>query len=78
MLGFRIFHSSGEVRWISALGGAEFGEAGQITRVLGVNIDIAERKRAEQKIESQLEELRPWYQAALNREDRVLATQARG
>lgn len=36
-----------------------------------MSVDIAEHQRAEQKIKSQLEELRRWYQAALNREDRV-------
>ena len=46
-LEFRIFHSSGELRWLSAIGGAIYNNEGDILRVLGVNTDITERKNAE-------------------------------
>ena len=47
-LAFRGLHSSGEYRWIATKGGAIYDEAGTTVRVLGVNIDITERKQAEE------------------------------
>jgi PAS domain S-box-containing protein len=47
-LEFRVFHSSGQVRWIAGRGAAEYDETGQITRVLGINIDITAIKKAEE------------------------------
>ena len=44
---------------------------GQVTAVLGISRDITERKKAEEKIKSQLEELRRWQDVMLGREDRV-------
>ena len=41
-------HASGETRWISAKGGAIYGDAGEIVRVLGVDVDITNLKLAEQ------------------------------
>jgi PAS domain S-box-containing protein len=50
-LEFRIIRSDGEVRWILAMGGAFYDEAtGMPTRVLGNNLDITERKAAEQAL----------------------------
>ncbi len=46
-LEFRVLHSSGEIRWINAQGGAYRDASGAVERVLGVNSDITERKRAE-------------------------------
>jgi PAS domain S-box-containing protein len=57
---FRVIHSSGEVRWFSASGGAIYDEAGDIVRVFGVNMDITGRKRIEQALaekSARLEEL---------------------
>jgi PAS domain S-box-containing protein len=49
-LGFRIIRSDGEVRWILAMGGALYDEVtGKPTRVLGNNLDITERKLAEER-----------------------------
>jgi PAS domain S-box-containing protein len=46
---FRIVRPDGQVRWISAVGGAFYDEAtGEPARILGNNIDITERKQAEQ------------------------------
>ncbi len=47
---FRVFHSSGEVRWIVGRGRAYYNAAGEIERVLGVNFDVTERKRAEAQV----------------------------
>ena len=46
-LEFRIFHKSGELRWLSAKGGAIYNDEGDVLRVLGVNTDITERKISE-------------------------------
>ena len=48
-LEFRINRADGEVRWIAAAGGAFYEETtGEPTRILGNNVDITERKRAEE------------------------------
>ena len=44
---FRLCLSSGEIRWVESKGGAIFDERGRVVRVLGVSIDITDRKRAE-------------------------------
>ena len=46
-LEFRIFHNSGEIHWLSSKGGAIYDNQGDVLRVLGVNIDITDRKNAE-------------------------------
>jgi PAS domain S-box-containing protein len=45
---YRIVRTSGEVRWIEARGIVSYGEDGHPERVIGINIDVTERKRAEQ------------------------------
>jgi PAS domain S-box-containing protein len=45
---YRIVLSNGEVRWIERRGTISYGENGHPERVVGVNIDVTERKRAEQ------------------------------
>ena len=57
-LEFRIMHPSGEPRWISAKGKAEYGEAGVVRRVTGTNMDITARKRSEERIKTSEERLR--------------------
>ena len=46
--------------------------AGSITRMIGFVADITERRLAEDRIRTQLEELRRWHTAMLGREIRVL------
>jgi PAS domain S-box-containing protein len=46
---YRIVLSNGEVRWIERRGTISYGEDGRPERVVGVNIDVTERKRAEQQ-----------------------------
>lgn len=46
---------------------------GDKTYFTGVGIDITERKRNQQKIQEQLDELRRWYAATMDREDRILS-----
>lgn len=50
-LEFRGRRASGEYCWISTKGGAIYSEEGTIVRVLGVNIDISERKQAERDLQ---------------------------
>jgi PAS domain S-box-containing protein len=45
---YRIVLSNGEVRWIERRGTISYGEDGRPERVIGLNIDVTERKRAEQ------------------------------
>jgi len=45
--------------------------SGEISGVLGTYMDITERKQAEEKIRSQLEELQRWQDVMLGREERV-------
>jgi PAS domain S-box-containing protein len=45
---YRIVMSTGEVRWIERRGSIAYGEDGHPVRIVGVNIDVTERKRAEQ------------------------------
>ncbi|MGH7855061.1 MAG: PAS domain S-box protein, partial [Candidatus Binatia bacterium] len=44
---YRIMHGSGEIRWISSRGQGWYGEDGKLLRVLGINMDVTDRKRAE-------------------------------
>jgi PAS domain S-box-containing protein len=45
---FRIVHPCGTMRWIEARSFIEYDGAGHARRLVGVNIDITERKRAEE------------------------------
>lgn len=45
---YRIVRSGGEVRWIDARSFIEYGDGGYARRVIGVNIDVTERKQAEE------------------------------
>jgi PAS domain S-box-containing protein len=45
---YRIFRPSGEVRWIESRAFISYDGDGRAERMVGVNIDVTERKRAEQ------------------------------
>ena len=48
---FRIVRPDGSLRWIAATGGrGEYDAAGRAVRMLGVGLDITERKRADEEI----------------------------
>jgi len=49
-LDFRVCLPSGEHRWVNNKGRALYDTAGQAQRLLGVNVDITERKRAEEAV----------------------------
>ena len=46
---YRVLHGSGELRWIASRGQGWYGEDGKLVRVLGINMDVTERKRAEEE-----------------------------
>jgi PAS domain S-box-containing protein len=46
---YRIVRASGEVRWIEARSVISYDSEGQPRRIIGINIDITERKRAEER-----------------------------
>ena len=60
---FRIRHGSGEERWITANGRADNDQAGRMSWVLGVNIDITARKQAEQALFAAKQRLQTLMQA---------------
>ena len=53
---FRILHKSG-IRWISSRGGAIYNDDGEVIRILGVNLDITERKLVEMELKESNKEL---------------------
>ncbi len=58
LLEFRIIRPNGEVRWVSTTGSASYDQiTGEPIRVLGNNVDITERKRAEQYQKTLMAEL---------------------
>jgi PAS domain S-box-containing protein len=54
---FRVVWSDGSVRWIASRGRAERDALGRTVRVLGVNMDISERRRSEQATRDLLERM---------------------
>jgi PAS domain S-box-containing protein len=47
---FRVVHPDGNVRWVMGKGEVLRDDAGQPTRLLGVNVDITARKRADEAV----------------------------
>ena len=47
---FRVVQPDGDVRWVMGKGEVLRDEAGQPTRLLGVNVDITDRKRADEAV----------------------------
>lgn len=54
---YRIVTPAGEVRWLNARGDTTYNAQGQAVRMLGICLDITERKRAEEEREGLLKEL---------------------
>jgi PAS domain S-box-containing protein len=61
---FRITKPDQEVRWIEGRGRAFYDETGQPVRMMGVGIDITDRKRAEDALRRANEELEQFAFAA--------------
>ncbi|VTT96339.1 sensory box protein : PAS domain S-box OS=Thiocystis violascens (strain ATCC 17096 / DSM 198 / 6111) GN=Thivi_3000 PE=4 SV=1: MASE1: PAS_4: PAS_4: PAS_3: PAS_3: PAS_3: PAS_3: PAS_3: PAS_4: HisKA: HATPase_c: Response_reg [Gemmataceae bacterium] len=47
---FRVVHPTHGVRWLVGLGQVEFGPAGEAVRMAGINLDITDRKEAEERV----------------------------
>src|SRR5215813_3905359 len=52
---FRTIHQDGSIHWVMGKGKALSDEAGQAARMLGVNMDITGRRRAEERLRSYFE-----------------------
>ena len=52
---FRTIHQDGSRHWVMGKGKAFSDQAGQAARMLGVNMDITDRKRAEERLRSYFE-----------------------
>ncbi|MCY7298414.1 MAG: PAS domain-containing protein, partial [Ilumatobacteraceae bacterium] len=50
---FRVLWPDGEMRWILGIGKAEFDEAGEAVRMIGINLDIHDRKRIEKALQDE-------------------------
>jgi PAS domain S-box-containing protein len=55
---YRIVRPSGDVRWLEAFGRMFFGGAGAPERLLGVCMDVTERKSAEESLRAKEEQVR--------------------
>ncbi|MCL4690462.1 MAG: PAS domain S-box protein [Burkholderiales bacterium] len=71
-LQYRVRRRDGETLVVQDDGYAVRDAAGHVARMVGFVADITERKLADDRIRSQLEELRRWHTAMLGREVRVL------
>jgi len=49
---FRTIHQDGSIHWVMGKGKALLGKAEQAARMLGVNMDVTDRKRAEERLRS--------------------------
>lgn len=70
-LEYRIQTGNGEVRWLHSHGRVLNDGQGNPVRAVGIIENITGRKRAEEEVKRQLEELQRWHAAMLDREDRV-------
>ena len=61
---FRIIRPDGTIRWIMVLAFRQRNPQGEITRIIRVNLDISDRKKAEQQLQKLSERLELALQAA--------------
>jgi PAS domain S-box-containing protein len=61
----------GQIKWVNEKAELEFDDEGNCIRGTGFTQDITDRKRAEEVMREQLDELCRWRDVTLNREDRV-------
>jgi PAS domain S-box-containing protein len=69
----RLLRPDGEIRWCICAGAVSADEAGQVVRVSGVTIDITERKRAEQALQTLNEELEQRIEERTREREHALA-----
>ncbi|MBF0216823.1 MAG: PAS domain S-box protein [Candidatus Omnitrophica bacterium] len=63
---YRVILSSGETRWINALGSVVYDAERRPVRMTGICLDITERKRSEEAIKESEERFRSLFDNALN------------
>jgi formate hydrogenlyase transcriptional activator len=54
---YRIIHPDGTIRWMAARGRPYFNQAGEPERLMGVSIDISERKQMEAQLQQRLRDI---------------------
>ena len=54
---YRVIHPDGTIRWMAARGRPYFGPSGEPERLMGVSLDISERKQMEDQLQVKLEEI---------------------
>ncbi len=64
---FRVIHPDGEIRWLAARGQVLKDDQGRAVRIVGVNYDVTQRKRMEERLRSFTLELE-WRVAERTRE----------
>jgi PAS domain S-box-containing protein len=69
---FRVIRPNGDVRWLLSMGKIESGENQRPVRMLGVTVDITERKKAEELLQSQAQELEALVRARTERLQEVI------
>lgn len=68
----RFRHKDGHYVPTLIRGIASRDEAGNTTRLTGTVMDMTERKKAENQLREQLEELNRWFRSTIDREERIL------
>ena len=53
---YRVVRPDGAVRWMQSLGRAERDATGRVTRLTGLELDITERRRAEEALQARRDE----------------------
>ncbi|HVK57167.1 MAG TPA: PAS domain-containing protein [Candidatus Kapabacteria bacterium] len=66
-LEFRIIRSTGEMLWLLSMGRTDQDSKGEPVRMLGVTVDITERKKAEELLHSQAQHLEELVRARTER-----------
>jgi PAS domain S-box-containing protein len=70
---FRLRARDGSYRWILSRGRVlQRDSKGKILRILGVHLDITERKKAEQKLKDNLDELERFNRLVIGREEKMI------
>jgi PAS domain S-box-containing protein len=71
---YRIIRPDGEIRWINAMGEGVYDDQGQAVRMIGICIDITERKQAEEALQEANEELEVTAEELRQQNDELMRT----